>query len=418
MPRRRKANLPDAYILGLLIIGLLVLTVSWGSEWIVRLPLSYAILYLGIGIELGPYGIELLQMQPNTEFIERFTEFVVIVSLYSCGLKSNRSLKLSHWNSTIRLIGLLMPLSIVAVAAVGHWLVQLPWGAALLLGAILSPTDPVLASEVQLEHAEDPNELRFGLTSEGGLNDALAFPFVYFGLRWLNHPNFDDWFRQWVVVDLLWAIGAAIAIGMLVAKGSVWVNHQIRKAKGVNHVMADLLAIGIILFTYALTEVINGYGFLAVFVVGYLVEKQGCYPDQRQSQLQFLTQIEKLLEIGTILLLGSLLRVDQIFEFGAQALLVGGALLLIIRPIGAWVSTAGGCFHPGTRLLFGWFGLRGVGSIYYLSYAISQGLQPDLVGPLRWIVYLTVMLSILVHGVSATPLVNWHERHIDQSKAK
>ncbi|MGB3516514.1 MAG: sodium:proton antiporter [Elainellaceae cyanobacterium] len=408
----------DAYILGLLIVGLLVLTVSWGSGWIMRLPLSYAILYLGIGIVLGPYGIGLIQMQPNTEFIERFTEFVVIVSLYSCGLKTNRPLKLPYWNSTIRLIGLLMPLSILAVAAVGHWLVQLSWGAALLLGAILSPTDPVLASEVQLDHAEDPNELRFGLTSEGGLNDALAFPLVYFGLHWLNNPSLDDWFRQWVAVDLLWAIGAAIGIGLLVAKGSIWINHQIRNTEGVDHVMADLLAIGIILFTYALTEVINGYGFLAVFVAGYMVEKQGCYPDQRQSQLQFVTQIEKLLEVGAILLLGSLLRVDQTLEFGAPALLIAGSLLFIIRPLGAWVSTAGGHFHPGTRLLFGWFGIRGIGSIYYLSYAIGQGLEPAIAAPLRWIVYLTVLLSILIHGVSATPLVSWHEHHIDKPQAE
>ena len=185
----------DAYILGLLIIGLLVLTVSWGSGWIMRLPLSYAILYLGIGIVLGPYGIGLHLNQPNTEFIERFTEFVVIVSLYSSGLKTNRPLKLPYWNSTIRC-----------------------------------------------------------------------------------------------------------------------------------------------------------YGFLAVFVAGYMVEKRGCYPDQRRSQLQFVTQIEKLLEVGAILLLGSLLRVDQTLEFGAPALLIAGSLLFIIRPIGAWVSTAGGHFHPVGQL--------------------------------------------------------------------
>jgi sodium/hydrogen antiporter len=147
-------------MLGLLLIGLLLLLVSWGSEWIARLPLSYAILYLVIGVVLGPYGIELIRLQPNTEFLEHFTEFVVIVSLYSCGLKINRPLSTDHWNSTIRLIAFLMPLSIAAVAAVGHGLIAMSWAAAVLLGAILSPTDPVLASEVQLDHAEDPNELR------------------------------------------------------------------------------------------------------------------------------------------------------------------------------------------------------------------------------------------------------------------
>jgi NhaP-type Na+/H+ or K+/H+ antiporter len=410
--------LPDAYILGLLIIGGLLLTVGWGSEWIKRLPLTYAILYLVIGVALGPYGIELIPLQPSTAFIERFAEFVVIVSLYNCGLKISRPPKRHLWESTIRLIGFLMPLSILAVAAVGHWLVQLPWGAALLLGAVLSPTDPVLASEVQLDHAEDPNELRFGLTSEGGLNDALAFPFVYFGLYWIQNPNLDNWFRQWVAIDLFWAIGAALAMGYGVARGGIWVNHQIRQARGLNDVMADLVAIGIILLTYGITEVVNGYGFLAVFVAGYVVQQKGCYPDQRRSQHQFSTQIEKLLEIGTILLLGALLRVDQVTQFLPHALIVAGLLFFIIRPLGAWVSTIGGHFHPGTRLLFGWFGIRGIGSIYYLSYAVTHGLPAALLAPLRWIVYLTLLLSIIIHGISATPLVSWHEHHIGESRGE
>ena len=255
----------NPYILGLLLIGLLLLTVGWGAEWIARLPLSYAILYLLSGIVLGPYGINLIHLQPETAFIEHFTELVVIVSLYSCGLKISRPLKVKLWASTIRLIGFLMPISIVAIAAVGHWFLQLPWGAALLLGAILSPTDPVLASEVQLEHVDDSNELRFGLTSEGGLNDALAFPFVYFGLYWLSDRNLDNWLRQWVLVDLIWAIAAAIVVGILIARGGIWINHRIQTARGVNTVMADLVALGLIMLTYGLTEVINGYGFLAVF---------------------------------------------------------------------------------------------------------------------------------------------------------
>ncbi|MDB9527248.1 sodium:proton antiporter [Oscillatoria sp. CS-180] len=403
----------SAYILGMLLIGLLLLTVGWGSEWIARLPLSYAILYLVAGIILGPYGIGLIRLQPDTQFIERFTEFVVIVSLYSCGLKISRPLRVSTWNSTIRLIGLLMPLSILAIAAVGHWLVQLSWPAAVLLGAVLAPTDPVLASEVQLDHPDDPNELRFGLTSEGGLNDALAFPFVYFGLHWLNDPNWDNWFPQWVGIDLVWAIGAAIVVGFIVARGGIFINHHIQKARGVDEVMADLVAVGVILLTYALTEVVNGYGFLAVFVAGYVVRKYGYYPEQQQSQLEFTTQIEKLLEVGAILLLGSLLRVEEILEFGPQALLVAGALLFVVRPIIAWLSTIGSNFRSATRLLFGWFGIRGIGSIYYLSYAISDGIPPEVLPQLRWIVYLTVLVSIIIHGVTATPLVEWHERHIE-----
>jgi NhaP-type Na+/H+ or K+/H+ antiporter len=404
----------DPYILGLLLIGGLLLTVSWGSEWIARLPLSYAIVYLMIGIVLGPYGINLIHLQPDTEFLERFTEFVVIVSLYGCGLKINRPLRASAWNSTIRLIGFLMPLSILAIAAIGHWLLHLPWGIAVLLGAILAPTDPVLASEVQLESTNDSNELRFGLTSEGGLNDALAFPFVYFGLHWINDPNLENWLRTWVLVDGVWAIGAAIAMGYGVAKSAIWINHRIQTTRGLNEVMEDLIVLGVILMTYALTEVVNGYGFLAVFVAGYVVQTRGCYPEQRHSQQKFVTQIEKLLEVGAILLLGSLLRVDHVTAFAVPAAMIAGLLFFVVRPVGAWLSTIGSSLHTTTRLLFGWFGIRGIGSIYYLSYAVSDGLSAEAIPELRWITYLTVLASILIHGVTATPLVDWHQKQFEK----
>ncbi|MGF1570806.1 MAG: cation:proton antiporter [Nodosilinea sp.] len=402
----------DPYIQGLLLIGLLLLTVSWGSNWITRLPLSYALIYLAIGLVLGPYGIGLIRLQPDTEFLERFTEFVVIISLYSCGLKMNRPLQPRPWRYTIRLIGLLMPISILAVAAVAHWGLQLSWGGAVLLGAILAPTDPVLASEVQLEHPHDANELRFGLTSEGGLNDALAFPFVYYGLHWLKTPNWQSWLRQWVWVDVIWAIAAGVTVGILAAKATIWLNHRFQKARGMSDEMENLVALGVILFTYALTEVVNGYGFLAVFVAGCVVQQQGHYPEQRVAQLSFVTQIEKLLEVAAILLLGALLRIDQGLEFALSAVLIAGLLLFLIRPLGAWVSTVGAGLHPSTRLLFGWFGVRGIGSIYYLSYAVSDGLPPSLAPELRWITYLTVVASVVLHGITARPLISWHEKHV------
>lgn len=406
----------DPYIQGLLVIGILLLTVSWGSEWIARLPLSYALIYVIIGVVLGPYGIQLIRLQPDTEFLERFTELVVIISLYSCGLKMNRPLGVTAWQSTIRLIGLLMPWCIFAVAAVGHWLLGLNWGAAVLLGAILAPTDPVLASEVQMEHPEDPNELRFGLTSEGGLNDALAFPFVYFGLHWIQEPNWQSWFHSWVGVDLIWAIAAGLVVGVGVAKLAVKVNHQFQKAQGMSDEMEDLVALGVILLTYALTEVVNGYGFLAVFVAGCMVQQRGRYPEQRRSQLQFTTQIEKLLEVGAIVLLGAILRVDQGIDFAPQALLVAGLLLFVIRPVGAWFSTLGSGLYPSTRLLFGWFGIRGIGSIYYLSYAVSDGLPNSLTAELRWITYLTVLMSIVLYGITASPLMSWHQKYVGDDR--
>lgn len=405
----------DIYILNLLVVGFLLLFVTLGSGWISRLPLSDALIYLIVGIILGPLGVRLIQERPTAEFMERVAELVVIVSLFGCGLRINRPVNLWAWNTTIRLIGFLMPISIFAVAAVGHWILGLGWGVAILLGAILAPTDPVLASEVQLADMEDKDELRFGLTSEGGLNDALAFPFVYFGIHWLKDNNWQNWFKQWVAIDLIWAIAAGIVMGIVVAKAVVWIDQYLQQFRRVDEVREDFVALSTILLTYSLTEVVNGYGFLAVFVAG-LVFKHGYYRDKQISQLEFTEQMEKLLEVGAILLLGVFLRVEPIFNFGKEALLMAGLLIFLIRPLGVWISTIGGNFNPVKRLLMGWFGVRGVGSLYYLFYAFGEGLEGELAEQIAWITYITVIISILLHGVSSTPLMNWYEKYMERRK--
>ncbi len=411
----------DIYVLYLLVIGLLLLLVTLGSGWIERLPLSNAQIYLVVGIVLGPYGVHLIQVQPNAEFLQRLAELVVIVSVFGCGLKMNRPLQLWAWKSTARLIGFLMPISILAVAAVGYWLLGLGWGAAVLLGAILAPTDPVLASEVQLggmEDLEDKDELRFSLTSEGGLNDALAFPFVYFGLHWLKDDQWQNWFRQWVAVDLIWAIAAGIIMGIVVARGVAWVNQQLQKYQPTDAVMEDFVALSTVLLTYSLTEIVNGYGFLAVFVAGIVVQRSHHDPEERHSQFEFTEQIEKLLEVATILILGSLLQAEASLRFAGEALLVAGLLLFVIRPAGTWISTIGSRLPTAKRWLIGWFGIRGVGSLYYLSYALGEGLQKtgEVGQRIAWITYLTVVVSVMLHGISSTPLMRWYEWNIKQKK--
>lgn len=414
----------DVHIIELLVIGILLLGVTLFSGWISRLPLSFAIIYLIVGIFLGPYYFGLIQLRGagvfNADLLERLTEFVVIVSVFSCGLRIVRPLKLGAWDITARLIGFLMPISIFGLAVVGKLFLGMSWGEAILLGAILAPTDPVLASEVQLTDIHDQDELRFGLTSEGGLNDALAFPFVYFGLYSLKDDNWENWFKQWVAVDLIWAIFAGIVMGILVAKAVVWIDKKIQTKRPADALMEDFIALGTILITYALTEVVNGYGFLAVFVAGLVFQRSYHNSEKPIAQLEFLERFEKLLEIGTILLLGSILLFQPMVNYAAQSFLVIILLFLVIRPVGVWISTIGKhpllahrkTLHPGTRLLFGWFGIRGVGSLYYLAYAFENGLKGDLGEQIAWITYTTIVVSVIVHGMSATPLMTWYERNL------
>jgi NhaP-type Na+/H+ or K+/H+ antiporter len=354
-----------------------------------------------------------VQLRPDANFLERLTEFAVLISLFGCGLKMNRPLTAWAWNSTIRLIGFLMPLSIFAVAAIAHWVLQLNWGAAVLLGAILAPTDPVLASEVQLDNPSDRDELRFGLTSEGGLNDALAFPFVYFGLHWLEDDNWQTWFGKWVAVDVIWAIAIGIGMGIVVARAIQWLDRRLQEHRPADDLLEDFLALAAILITYALAELANGYGFAAVFVAGVVMQRRTPDRDKSLSQLHFIERVEKLVEIAAILLLGSLLRIEPLFRFAAPALLVAGLLLFLIRPLGGWLSMLGAPVPRATRWLFGWFGIRGVGSLYYLTYAFGHGLEGETGELIAWITFTTIVLSVVIHGVSTTPIMRWYERNIE-----
>ncbi len=400
----------DTYILSLLVIGLLLLTVTLGSGWIQRLPLSYSIIYLVVGVLLGSQGWGLVQVKPDAQFLERLTELVVIISVFGCGLKINRPLKRESWQSTIRLIGLLMPLCILAIAAIGYYGLGLGLGGAVLLGAILAPTDPVLASEVQLAHVSDKDEVRFALTSEGGLNDSLAFPFVYFGIHAFKDPNWNNWFKDWVAIDLLWAIAMGIVMGILVAKAIVRIDRVLQKIRKADDLMEDFVVLSIIFLTYSLTELVNGYGFLGVFVAGLVVQRSYYgQQEKRIAKLEFTEQIEKLLEVTAIVILGTILLFAPMLKYAGQSLLVAGLIFFVIRPLGVWLSMLGSNMPKETTSLMGWFGIRGLGSIYYLTYALGQGLEGEPGEQISWIVYSVVVLSIVMHGVTAAPLMTWYE---------
>ncbi|MEY2858722.1 MAG: hypothetical protein RLZZ74_3035 [Cyanobacteriota bacterium] len=409
----------DTYILILFVIGFLLLVVTLGSGWIARLPLSYALIYLLVGIFLGQYGVGLIKLRPDAEFLQRLTEFVVIVSVFSCGLKMNRPLTLKAWRSPIRLLGILMPLAILIMALIDRWFLGMGWGAAILLGAILAPTDPVLASEVQLAHVDDRDELRFALTSEGGLNDALAFPFVYFGIYALKDNNWSNWLKDWVLVDVVWAIAAGVVMGVIVAKSINWLDRRLQSQQPAEEILEDFLTVSTILLTYSLTELVNGYGFVAVFVAGLVLQNSYQRESHRDSdpsrekhlsQLEFIEQIEKLLEIVTILIVGSLLLVEPMVKYAGQSLLIAGLLFLVIRPLGVWLSTLGSRLPTATLGLMSWFGIRGVGSLYYLTYAMGKGLKGETAEQIAWITLTTIVFSVIVHGISATPLMKWYER--------
>ncbi|MFP2933008.1 cation:proton antiporter [Pyxidicoccus sp. 3LG] len=420
-----------------LIIGLLLVAMALGGSVLKRLPLSTSLLYLGVGFALGRVGLGHLDPLAQAPLLERLTEVAVIISLFSAGLKLRRPLKDPEWRVALRLALGAMVLTVALVALVGVSALGLPLGAAVLLGAILSPTDPVLASDVQVSDTHDPDRLRFGLTGEAGLNDGTAFPFVMLGLGLLglHEPGAGLW--RWVALDVLWATAAGLGVGALlgdqVGRLVLYLRKHHREATGLD----ELLAMGLIALSYGAALLVKGYGFLAVFAAGLAlrsierkhtgarpakeVEEAARSKDRTEAAtspehapaymanavLGFNEALERISEVAVVVVLGLLLASTP---FPPEVLWLAPLLFLVLRPVSVAVSLAGAPTSRHQRLLMGWFGVRGIGSLYYLYYVLEHGVEGALASRLESLVLWVVAVSIVVHGISITPLMKRYER--------
>ena len=400
-----------------------------------RLPLTTSLLYLVVGILLGPFFLGLIQLDPVQEpaLLEKVTEVAVVISLFTTGLKLRLPLSDKGWRLPLRLALVSMTITVGLVTLIGVFGLNLPLGAAVLLGAILAPTDPVLASDVQSEHPWDVDSLRFGLTGEAGLNDGTAFPFVMLGLGLLGLHEIGEFGWRWLALDVLWATDGGLAIGGilgdLVGRLVLYLRREHKEAVGTD----DFLALGLIAFSYGSALLIGAYGFLAVFAAGVALrrierhhsgernqamsltgEADEIATDPRkapaymaQAVLQFNEQLERIGEVGIVVLVGAMLSTGYLSLDPMWFVLL---LLLVVRPVSVWLGLLGSPTSITQRNLIGWFGIRGIGSIYYLAYALSHGLAPELSTILVTMTLTAVAVSVLVHGVSVTPLMRLYEK--------
>jgi len=426
-------NEPDAFTLGCIIVGALLIAKMMGGSFIARLPLSAAMLYLAVGIAVGPWGWGVLRLDvfKNTLLLERLTEVALLVSLFTAGMKLELPFKDKRWRIPVHLATVSMLLTVAAITAAGVWLLNLPLGAAVLLGAILAPTDPVLASDVQVANPSDRDRLRFGLTAEGGLNDGTAFPLVMLGLGLLGLHELGDMQWRWWAVDLLWAVAGGLALGYalgtLVGRAIIYLRTQRREALGSD----EFIALGLIALTYGLALLTLTAGFLAVFAAGLALRRidepaavatpsseiELSAEDQRATgshapahmmrQVErFNSQLESFAEVAIVLVVGVLLATTK---FQSDVLWFVPLLFLVIRPLAVAIGLMGTDARPAQRRLMAWFGIRGIGSLYYLLYAISHGIGAPLARQLLSITLAVIVTSVIAHGISVTPLMKRYE---------
>ena len=445
------------FILWLAVLGAVLLTLALTSTFLRWRPVTTSAVCLLLGVGIGPLGVDLLHLdiQDSARWMEHLTEVAVLFSLFVSGLKLRLPLKHRTWRIAFGMAGPVMLLTILGTCLALHYLFELSWGVSLLVGAILAPTDPVLAGLVQVNNAQDYDALRFGLSGEAGLNDGTAFPFVIFALLFMQHGGFDgDWLGGWALKNLLWAVPAGLLIGYWMGRGIGRVTLWLRITNADSTLSPnDYLTLALIALAYVVAEAVGGYGFLSVFaaglglrqaefrstgnaqtpsehlalpVVGHLeVEPeralQGDVSQLADTQiaagvmmgdmLSFGSLVERSMEVFLVTLLGIVL----VSHWDWRALPLAALLFCVIRPFSVCAMPWGSLVDRQQRGLMGWFGIRGIGSIYYLFYALNHGLIGTSSAVAVNLTLSVIALSIVVHGLSTQPMLVWYER---RAKAK
>ncbi len=374
-----------------------------------KLPFTSSVVYLLFGLLLGSHGLNLVELNSleHTTLIETISELTVIISLFTVGLKLRLKLSDSLWLMPLSLATISMIITVGLIAALSYYFLGLGLGQSILLGAILSPTDPVLASEVQLKHPGEKNSMKFILTTEGGMNDGTAFPFVMLGLGIMGIEGKKWGLDNWIMKDLLWAITAGVASGVmsgiLVTKIATHVK-EVRKS----FYLEDFLTIASITLSYGIAIQIHSYGFLAVFANALTIRQldmKKFNADKSQTEdripdnvLSFNEQLERIFEVVSVGTVGLLINL-RTFSWGA--LIIALSVIFIIRPVAVFLGTSLSDLDLKEKSFLSWFGVRGIGSIYYLYFAINNtGAIEDRSTLINYTLW-TILFSIFIHGISA-----------------
>lgn len=400
----------DTHILILIVIGLAALGMAWMPAFTKATKISYSLLYVALGaviyVTMGNF-LPLPDPIAKNNITLRLTETVVIISLMGSGLKIDRPFSLRNWRVPLRLVSITMLLSIAAVAAVGIYWLGFSLPAALLLGAVLAPTDPVLAADVQVgaPGEGDHTHSKMALTAEAGMNDGTAFPFVWLAVLASASGLTGDVWAGWVQYELLYKLAAGIACGYLMGKALGWLFFRLPKSVEGARVRDGFVALCSTMLVYGITELIHGYGFIAVFTMAVTMRGYERHNKMHKILHEFTDQIERFLLCIVLLLFGGSL-VSGLLDYLTWPLAIFAVIfVLVLRPAIGALSLWGMGLHWKEKLAIGFFGIKGIGSFYYLAFAVMEAKFAE--QEQLWAVTgFTVLLSIIVHGLTATSVMN------------
>lgn len=407
------------YIIILTIFGIVTLGMAWVPALSKRIKVSYAVLYTLFGFILYSFLEVLPEPNPTKEssVTLRLTELVVIISLMGTGLRIDEPFSFRQWRVPLKLVSITMMLSISVTTFLGYFLLGFDLPSSVLLGAALAPTDPVLASDVQVgpPRDKDSSRVRFSLTAEGGLNDGMAFPFTWLAVALALYPHDHVTIVEWMVEDLAWRIIVGVVLGYLVGRAIAYVIFVL-PSKGKYKFSADgFVALSLTFVVYGITELFHGYGFLAVFICAVTLRNQELDHDYHLKMHAFMDQIERIMVALVLVLFGGSIAYGILSLLNWTIVLFGVISILVLRPLCSYFSVAGEPLRPKEKWMICFFGIKGVGSIFYLAFALHQA--PFAYAAELWTtVSFIVLCSILTHGFTAPVIMESDYRSEDARK--
>ena len=403
------------YNIALVLLGIAILGVAWLPSLLEKYPLSYPVLYIGLGLGVYslPLGLPAADPFAHPKLATHLSELCVIIALTGTGLKIDRPFSFRAWRSPLLLVLVLMVFTIAGLTLAGWLMVGLALPSAVLLAAALAPTDPVLAGDVQVGDPGEGREdnVRFSLTGEAGLNDGLAFPFVYLALALLPAASsLADRALHWVLMDVLYRVAAGTVLGWLSGRLLAYLIFNLPKRLSLRPSAYGFVALAVTLTTYGITELLHGYGFLAVFIAAVALRSRERKHEYHKQMHAFTDQMERLLIVIILILFGGAIAGGLLTPLTWPAAALGLLLVLVLRPVGGMLTLARSKrVTLAERAVISFFGIRGIGSIFYIAYALEKA--PFEQARLLWAVLgFTMLVSIGLHGVLATPVMNWLDR--------